>query len=642
MLLSCWNLSLHAQDIPFSSSTFSGQGLESREQGEIPEGPDSVGIFKYHALNPDQEYHFLDSTLHQRVQQYDPARQRAIDYATLGTLGSAARPIWFSLPYRQGFSVGLNQFKLYHLPFDSLPYHRVGRAYTDLGYAQGAQQADGYIKARLGKNFGENLVLNADYDRISQLGTQNQFPNQNSRVTALGTGIYFRSRSKRYRGFIGFVTNIVEQENNGGLQVEPENAGDFSTPQSADVFLSNSVTRNVRRTLGYTHHFSLTSAEQKKRSVLLTHQVTYTNSNFKTTHEFPGGILTDTAFYNRFPDFLVDARGGRFQMRHNFLQNGVYLSFAGLDPGGPFQTKRQKGLIRVGIRHTLHLLRQAPVDSTINNLFLEGEASFNPSPKLKVRAFGHLGLLDNGGDYRVGGDFDFSIGRFVGLFATVENQLYSPVWLQDRFILTGSNVWRNDFSKTLATSLKGGLRFPRLGLQAEVGYHLLNNYIYYDSLALPRQIGSSISVFQLALHLDLKVGDFYLDNSWVGQRSTAEEAVRLPEIFGKHSLYYRGRWFRVLNVKIGFDGRYFTRFFPDYYMPISGQFVIQNGRPANFYPSVDGFFAFRVTKFKAIVKWENMERIFSAFQNRFFYLSGYYPIPTGPGFRIGISWRFEN
>ncbi len=632
--------SSYAQNIPFGGPT-SGSAGQS-DQGEVLDEPDTVGIFKYFALNPDQEFDFLDSILGPRVQQFDPAREREVDYATLGTLGSAARPIWFTLPFRQGFHVGSYQFDIYSIPFDSIPYFRVGRAYTDVGYVQGGQQADGYIEGRLGKGFGKNLSLNADYKRISQLGDRNQFPNQNSRNTALGVGVFFQSKGKRYRGFLGFSTNIIEQENNGGLEVEPTSTDEFSTPQSAEVFLSNAQSRYVTRTFGYTHHFSLTSPKQTKRGIQLTHQIAFSNDNYKTFHEFPNGDLQDSLFYQIFPDFLVDTRGGRFRLTHNRLDNRFYISFAGLDPGGPFTPRRQKGGIKVGVRHVLHTLDQSPVDSTLNNLFLEGEASFAPSSKIRIRAFGHLGLLDNGGDYRIGGDFDFAIGPFIGLYARFENQLFTPDWIKQRFILTETDVWNRDLRKTLATSVTGGIRFPKLNLRIEAGYHLLNNYVYFDSAALSQQSSAPISVFQLGLHANFKFWNFHLDNSLVGQQSTESDIIRLPELFGKHSLYYRGLWFRVLNVKIGFDGRYATTFFPDYYMPLTGQFVIQNGRPAEFYPSIDGFFALRITKFKAFVKWENMERLFSSFQDRFFYLTGFYPVPTGTGFRIGLRWRFEN
>jgi Putative porin len=60
----------------------------------------------------------------------------------------------------------------------------------------------------------------------------------------------------------------------------------------------------------------------------------------------------------------------------------------------------------------------------------------------------------------------------------------------------------------------------------------------------------------------------------------------------------------------------------------------------DFYPAVDAFGAFQVTKFRAFVKWENLTRFILG--DQLFFLSSYYPVPPSTGFRIGLKWFFAD
>jgi len=618
------------------SDTIPTPPQEEQSDADGPLPPDTIGLFRIYPANPFEETPYSDTALHSRVQQYDPARQRKLDYATLGNLGSAARPIFFELPTRRGFDVGLRHYDIYLTPLDSLPFYRLGRAYTDVAYFQGAQQADGYIKARLNTNLGSRVNFSIDYKRISQLGERNQFPNQNTRNTALAAGIWLKSAESTYQVFLGASFNTVEQEDNGGILQEPLVDDEFASPQSAVVFLQEAQTRYNLRQAGVRQHLRLELPRNPQRVFLLSHAFTFGAYRYKFSDP---RVAEDTAFYQDFPAFGQDLRGVRFLLEGLEMSNRVDVQFFAEEPGGNFKPKRQKGLFKAGLKHSAFRWDQTPLDTVVNNLFLIGQAAFRPNPRLDVEVFGHFGLWDNAGDYRIAGRLRIPLGKLFAFEASAENQLFSPTYLQRQLVLNERFIWREDFAKTVATKLQAGLKIPAIGLELSGQYQLLNNYIYFDSLGLPKQINAPVNVAQLTLVQPIRFWRFSLENTLALQTSSAD-VIRLPVLFGKHSFYYRGTLFRVLRVKIGLDLRYTTRYFPDYFQPVTGQFVLQNGREASFYPSTDGFLAMRVTKFRAFVKWENMERLFIG--DRFFYLSGFSPVPTGPGFRIGIRWRFEN
>ena len=145
-----------------------------------------------------------------------------------------------------------------------------------------------------------------------------------------------------------------------------------------------------------------------------------------------------------------------------------------------------------------------------------------------------------------------------------------------------------------------------------------------------------ISIGQLIVEKNFNLfWNLHFDNLFALQQSS-QEVLRLPTFFGKHSFYYAGKWFRVLDVKLGVDLRYNEAFRANYYNPISGQFQLQDEQTIPFYPAADAFFLMKVTRFRAFFKWENGT---AAFLDDYFYQTALYPYHRAV-FRIGINWRF--
>ena len=279
-------------------------------------------------------------------------------------------------------------------------------------------------------------------------------------------------------------------------------------------------------------------------------------------------------------------------------------------------------------------------DTTIVNLFAFGRIHFQPGERLRIRTYGQFGLADHLGDYRVFGELLLGLGNFGTFTASFNNQLYEPNLMQSRFFVSQREMWAANFQKTLETNVKATLSIPRWQLELGAGYHLLNNYVYFDTLVTPRQTGVPVSILQLLLRKDFKLGNLHLDNIVTFQRAS-EEVSRLPELYSKHSLYFSGKWFGVLNVRFGVDLRLNTAWEAPYYHPLVGQFIPQFrdfDQTVDLYPALDAFLGLHVTRFRAFAKWENMNYAWS--KSPLYYQTAFYAAPTGSGFRIGLNWRF--
>lgn len=615
-----------------------GMDPEAGERGMVEEefdDRDTFGVFSFFSDNPNQETPFSDSLLSDYYHQYDPVRQRAWDYANLGIVGSAHLPLVYESRFRKGLDVGYGQYDLYLTAASELPYYRLEKAYTNLAYMQGGEQSDAQVTAQFSRNFANGLNYTLDYNRIAQKGELNQYPRQNNDLAALVTGMWIHGKNDRYDGFAAFAANTVEHEDHGGIIEEPQLEGFTATPSSAQVNLNEAKTRHQHREYAYTHYYRFgggvdTLTGQPKRAFTLSHRARYQRSQYKYTDV---ALDEDAGYYGA---FQVDPRGVRHLLKHNQFQNEFRLSTFKLRADSTSKERKQRDLLELGLSHTYHRLDQEVGDTVINNLFASGQFSFNPNDRLRVQAYAHLGLWGNAGDYRASGTLFFDLKNLGRLQVEAVNQLYNPAFTQTQFAVSQRRIWDNDFKKTLETSLTGTYSLPKFNFSVSGGYHLLNNYIYYDTLARPVQTGVPVSIFQLLIRKDFRVWHLHLDNSVALQQST-EEFLRLPGIFGKHSFYYLGKWFGVLNVKFGLDLRYNNTYRGYYYHPLTGQFRLEDQREIDFYPAVDAFFAMRVTRFRAYIKYENLTNAWT--DDRLFYQVAYYAQPIA-NIRFGIKWRF--
>lgn len=617
-----------------SGSSGGGSGSSTQRQTQ----PDTFGVYRFRVDNPNEEMVVADTTL-EGVQQYDPTRRQVFDYRHLGILGSAHQPIVYEPWLRRGFTPGLRQYELYQVDGRSMPYYRLQRPYTSLSYVQGSEQADGHLTAQFSRNFAAGLNFCVDYRRINQIGEADQYPNQQNRTTALALGLGRRSLNGRYDAFLSFSANTTEHKDNGGVRIPPIDAEDFATPGSAQVFLADARTRYARREWMYTQYYRLgggaDSLGNTRRAYTLSHQFVFSDADYKFRDEY---ALVDSFFYDQwYNQLLTDDRGARYFISHRLVENSFRIStFKLADTPANARARNQRDLLEVGLTHRYNAVNQEPADTIVNNLLLTGRLGLRPGERLRLEAEGQLDLWDQAGDYRLTGALAIDMKQAGALTLKANSQLYQATLLQQRHWITQQPVWdNNNFQRTLETNLGVLYALPRLRMEVGGHYHLINNYIYFDTTGRPAQTTAPVSLFQLTLRKDFRFGPFTLGNTVAWQQSTSD-ALRVPALFGKHSLYYSGRWFKNMEVQTGIDLRYATGYHADHYNPLTGQFNLQNRSELDFFPNADLYFSMKVRTFRFFIKWENATTLVRP--DDLLYLTAFYPFPDA-AIRMGIRWR---
>ncbi|MBK6930463.1 MAG: hypothetical protein IPH12_06175 [Saprospirales bacterium] len=612
------------------------EAASSTAQVIEPFRPDTTPFFYTLALTPERTHPAADTLPDAAFRMYDPARQQAIDWGTLGNTGAPARPLLFQTPARLGFDAGTHAFDLYQLQPAGLQFFRHTRSFTDLYFSQGKVQNDNLLRARFSRTFSGGLNFSLDYCLFNHLG---QYRYQAVKHTSLALGVWYPA-SPRYEFFFIYAKNTDKQQENGGIATDTVfGGGQFSGPIDAAVRLPDqqALTRQANWSLHWTQHLKFAGTRDSlpgKRVLRATHSAQWARhtSKFSDPGSTPGsGLRLDSLFFDT---FLVDRRGIRHYWALDRLDNALVLkTFKSSTPGRPSDE------LALGLRHSLFIWKQEPLaDSVFSNLFLSGALALTPSDRFSFLAQGYLGVLANFGEYQVQGDLKIGLGKAGELRASLISQRYPAAMLSRRLFVSQRLIWQNDVEKPVETALSATYALPLIGLEATAKTQLVNNYLYYDQAGMATQTTAPLQVLQILLREQLKVGWLRIDNTVALQRANRADVLRLPEWFTKNSLYFSGRIFRKkMLLETGVDFRLNGEFNPDAYQPVTAQFHLQDSLTAKPYPWLDVFLACKVQSFRFFVRYENVSALWD--DQTVFYQTARYPQPFG-ALRIGIGWRF--
>lgn len=601
------------------------QASATTRQASATTRRDTLALAYTLALSPEKTLLDADTLPNNTFRMYDPVRRQTIDWGHLGHVGTPARPLLFEPSARRGFDAGFHGFDLYRMKATDLRFYQNARSVSDVFFSQGGTQFDGLLNAKFARTFSKGTTFALDYRTINNKG---QFRRLRSKHNTLMMGVWV-PLGNRYDAFIIAGNNINRQQDNGGLQTDTIGetlAGAIDLP----VHLSGALTRYSDQTVQLVQHLRFLGGGEGKRALRATHHFTWLQERYKFYDE----TLSDTLTQRYYGSFYTDDRGLRQYLSLNRYDNTFWLT--------TFKEKRQgrpSDVLSVGLTHTFFDIYQEPKDTTLSNLFAIGSLAVTPSDRFAFLVRGELGVPPfNTGEYRLGGELALGLGKAGRLRGGLQSQRFPATLTQQQLWVSQRPVWRNNFDKTLENTLWASYALPLIGFEAGMRTHVVNNYVYYDQLAIPKQLGT-VSVLQILVSENLRLGALRFDNTVALQQSNQlDDVLRLPSWFTKNSLYFAGRIFKKrLQFESGIDFRMNAEFRPDAYFPLNGQFRLQDSLRQKPYPWVDVFASIKVQSFRFFFRWENLNAMLD--KSAFFHQTAYNPNPFS-GIRIGIGWRF--
>ena len=199
--------------------------------------------------------------------------------------------------------------------------------------------------------------------------------------------------------------------------------------------------------------------------------------------------------------------------------------------------------------------------------------------------------------------------------------------------------WDNNFQKTLRLRVSGEVAYPTQWVKPKlnVSFENITKHIYFDTDGTPKQLDGNIQVLAADLQLNITTPWVNLDNHVIYQHASSDK-LPLPALTLYHNLYYHGCWVKALDVQIGVDMRFFTKYYAPLLNPALGQFCVQNIEQVGHYPVMNVYANFYVKslRLKLFAQYQHFN---ASFMNKQYYeMPGY---PMGPDmFRAGLAWHF--
>lgn len=194
-------------------------------------------------------------------------------------------------------------------------------------------------------------------------------------------------------------------------------------------------------------------------------------------------------------------------------------------------------------------------------------------------------------------------------------------------------VWQNNFGKIRRFRVGGQFEYEKSHTSIDVGYETVQNHIYYTADGVPAQHDGAIHVLSARLSQKLWWRAIHWDNSITFQTTSAPTVLPLPKLAIYSNLYLQFPVARVLQVQLGADLNYYTRYYAPAYNPATMQFCQQEEVKVGNYPWIDVYLTCKLKKVRFYLMVSHVTQ--GSFNRQYFAIPHY---PLNPRkFQLGLS-----
>lgn len=591
-------------------------------------------------------YHFHDL----------PFQREDVNAQYLGISGSAALPYNYFKREEEDIYPFFSPYLTYTYLPGTLSFYNVKTPYTELQYTgtlfANREKGEDNIHILHTQNFTPKFNFALLYNRN---GANGILSNEKTDFRTLGiTGNYL---GENYVAQGGYLYSRLKRTDNGGI-VDLDMVRDTTVDaRTIEVYLKNAKQVIKRNTFFITQSYAVpirwvaprdslgnkikdTTSAAEGTSTYFGHYGEYTVYSRSYEDQIDLSDSIGRSLYNN--QFFINPTSTRDSTRVMKLENRAFIKVQ------PWGKESLVSSINGGIGHQL-----LNFYSFNPNYFIGGHKNtkkngvftyFGADGMLRKNlVWNALAKIDIAGYYKGSFSFDANlrlsswvIKDGIHLNASFHQSLRKPSFFYDN-LYSNHYIWNNNFDKTSRTRLTGTLSVPRYKFEAGVGYELLKNNLYIDSLGNVLQNGSAMHVLSVWLTKNFKLGPLHLDNRVLFQVSSKEEVVTLPKL-ALDLRYYFEFWAvkNVLNVQAGVDMTYNSKYYAQKYSPALGMFMNQQSEKFGGNPYFDVFVNLQWKRACIFVKVENVLQG----TPRREYFSAYGYLRPQRAFKIGIWWPF--
>lgn len=567
-------------------------------------------------------------TLLFEFQQFHPANIKSISNTMITNNGQATNSnIFESLNSSAAEPHFIKSFWPYLTNLPDIKFYNTKSPYTEVFYSGGPKK-DYTLKILHTQNINKFFNFSLLYNLASLDGNLKR---QRARDNSATISTCYSGN--RYSQYSSIIWNKIKSQVSGGILADTLFENSTESPQTIEVLLSNASTNIDKRSaflLQKLNLFKYYLPEDSARNKpffnsSISHNIKYdmsskTYSDLHSSyydHWYNDSVTTkDSVFFKTLENTLI------YKLNDNII-NSVPIG------------------LKVGASYEISKYGYYGYDTTFNNtkieasLFNENSKSFN---------------FEINGKYYISGyqkGYVLADAVFKKYFFSKSDSCWVSILAEFNqgqpdmyFTKYGSNnfQWDSTFQKITNSKARLGFVNKKYKLNVSVAYSLLDNMIFFDTLARPRQLEGDINVLSFTLNKNFKIWKIHLNNYLVYQKPS-KDYIRIPDVVLYHSLFIHLNLFDgKLPTNIGFDV-FYTSYYHGYaYMPASNIFYLQNERKLGGHPYVDFFISAQRKKVRLFLKAEHVSALLS---KRNYYTAPHYPA-NGFGIRFGLSWRFSD
>ncbi len=624
----------------------------------------------FHRLNvsiPDTSYNY---------HYYDyPFLRRDVNASWLGVPGS---PLQYYNYFNRASDEGIefyNAQEAWSFSPRTLPHYNTKTPHTELAYfgtllAGDAKESDN-LHILTTQNILPELNFTISYDRFGGGGMLESEETKNKTFSVRANYL-----GKKYLAHAGYIYNMVERAENGGIVDNMWIRDTTVEAREIKVALSGASSKITKNTWFLDQQYRIpfefirklqarrdTSAAAPADSLV---EAVADSLDRDVTTAFIGHSSEWSTYTRKYIDNITNADGkALYNNVFNFgpasadslgtmkLDNKIFLR---LQPWGS-ESIVSKLDVGVGDRlmHYFDSSSVRPARHVENSVYAyagaQGQVNkyFNWDAKARFYVLGY-----NLGDMAVEANAGFNFYPFrrarkspVSVSAHFETRLDSPTYYQ-QMLNTNHFRWENNFSKISTTQIRGSIDVPRWKLNASVGYGLLANNVYYDTLGIVRQNAVPMSILSASLRKEFVAGPMHFDNRVLVQYSSAPDVIPLPTVALNLRWYAQfvvqrdqTKTHNIMVMQVGVNGFYNSQWYAPAWNPALGVFHNQNVNLYENGPYFDIFLNIQWKKCCIFLKYQNSGKGWPMRRKDYFTADHYIGTLDGTdGLKLGIFWPF--
>lgn len=630
--------------------------------------PDSMHYKRIITWKHDRKFHDVnlqkfDTTYNYHFYDY-PFFKEDVNTTWLGVSGSPEQSFNYFKRENIDNAIFYTGLQRYSFTAESLLNYNTKTPYTELAYwgtlfsTQDKEESN--IKILTTQNITPALNVTLAFQRFGGRGILKR-EDTNNRNVVMATNYM----GKRYLMHAGYIYNKVERSENGGIVDNFWIRDTLVDAREIDVNLrdaSNSLKKNtLYLDQSYRIPFSFINKMRAKRdstvldtlsldtditSAFIGHSSEYSvyrkmyKDNISSSDRFGREFYGDRFYLN--PTKSADS------LRVMKFENRAFLRLQ------PWKSDGIVSKLDVGIGDKLcNYYSFQPSDYIqgrnnvlLNSLYLYAGAKGQYKKYLNWDADGQYTFLG----YELN---DFGINANVAVnFYPFRRDKQSPLTLRGHFetslkepdyyeqhLYTNHYKWDNDFGKISTTKVEAFLDIPRWDLYASFGYGLLSNNIYYDNQGIVQQNADPMSIMTASLKKNFTVWKVHLDHDALFQLSSNQSVLPLPMLALNLRYYLQFDVVKkVMQMQIGANGRYTTKWYAPAYNPVLGVFHNQDIEQYGNCPYLDVFVNIQWKRACIFLKAVNINMGWPNKSVDYFSAAGY--IAPQRAFKFGIHWPF--